>query len=92
MLACALSTAPGTRHAVIPFVDARDHLAGGDVLVVGNRDGGEVTGHLGRDGELTRGDERVVSRFKVRGVVPIEICRRVLGDVEVLLNVASRIG
>jgi hypothetical protein len=46
------------------------------VLVVGNRDCGEVTGDLGRDGELTRGDEGVVGRFKVRGVVPIEISRR----------------
>jgi len=46
------------------------------VLVVGDRDRREVAGHLGGDGKLTRGDEGVVGRFEVRGVIPIEIARR----------------
>jgi hypothetical protein len=55
-----LSLSLGKRIAVITVVDPRDHLAGGDVLVVGDRDRGEVTRHLWSDRELTRGDERVV--------------------------------
>jgi hypothetical protein len=64
------------RVAVIAIVDPRDYLAGDDVFVVGDRDRGKVTGHFGGDGELTRGDEGVVRRFEMRGVVPIEIARR----------------
>jgi hypothetical protein len=44
----------GKRIAVIALVDLGDHLAGGDVLVIGDRDRREVSGHLGRDGELAR--------------------------------------
>jgi hypothetical protein len=47
----------GKRVAVITVIDARNDVAGGDVLVVGDRDRGEVTGHLGGDGEQTCGDE-----------------------------------
>ena len=71
-----LSLSLGKRIAVIAVVDPRDHLAGDDVLVVGDRDRRQVTGHFGGDGELTRGDEGVVRRFEVRGVVPIDVARR----------------
>ena len=46
------------------------------MLVVGDRDCGKITGHLGGDRELTRGDEGVVRRFEMRGVVPIDTARR----------------
>jgi hypothetical protein len=65
----------GKRVAVIAAVDSRDHLAGDDVLVVGDRDRCEIAGHLGGDRELTRGDKGVVGRLEVRGVVPIEVAR-----------------
>ena len=71
-----LSLGLGKRIAVIAVVDPRDHLAGDDVLVVGDRDRRQVTGHFGGDGELTRGDEGVVRRLEMRGVVPIDIARR----------------
>jgi hypothetical protein len=71
-----LSLSLGERIAVIAVVDPRDHLAGHDVLVVGDRDRSEVTRHLGGDRELTRGDEGIVRRFEMRGVVPIEVARR----------------
>ena len=53
------------RDAVVAIVDARDHVARRDVLVVGDRNRGEVAGHLRRDGELARRDEGVVGRFEM---------------------------
>jgi hypothetical protein len=71
-----LSLSLGKRIAVIAVVDPRDHLAGNNMLVVGNRDRREVTGDFGGDRELTCSDEGVVRRFEMRGVVPIDIARR----------------
>ena len=61
------------RGAVVTVVDAGDHGAGGHVLVVGDGDGGEVAGDFRGDGELPGGDEGVVGRLEVGGVVPVEI-------------------
>ena len=61
------------RDAVVAIVDARDHVAGGDVLVVGDRHGGDVARHLRRDRELARRDEGIVGRLEMPGVVPVEI-------------------
>ena len=49
---------------------------GVDVLVVGDRNGRDVARHLRRDGELARGDEGVVGRFEMAGVVPVEVSAR----------------
>ena len=53
------------RDAVIAVVDARDHVACDDVLVVGDRHRGDVARHLRRDRELARLDEGVVGRLEV---------------------------
>ena len=53
---------PARARPIVAVVDAGDHVAGGDVLVVGDRNGGDVAGDLGRDRELPRGDEGVVGR------------------------------
>ena len=53
----------GERDAVVAIVDAGDHVARRDVLVVGDRNFGDEARRLGGDGELTRGDEGVVRRF-----------------------------
>ena len=63
----------GKCEAVIAIVDAGDHGAGGDMRVVGDRNGGGVARHLGRNGELARRDESVVGRLEVPGIVPVEI-------------------
>jgi hypothetical protein len=64
------------RRPVIAIVDTRDHAAGGDVLIVGNGHGGDVAGDLGGDGKLPRGDESIVGRFEMTGIVPIDIAGR----------------
>jgi hypothetical protein len=51
-------------------------VAGDNMLVIGDRDRREVTGHFGGDRELTCGDEGIVRRFVMRGIVPIHIARR----------------
>ena len=43
------------------------------MLVVGDRDGGDVAGHFWRDRELPRGDEGIVGCLEMPGVVPIEV-------------------
>ena len=66
----------GERGAVIAIVDAGDHVAGCDVLIVGDRNGRDVARHLGGDGELPRRDVGVVGRLEMAGVVPVEISGR----------------
>ena len=61
------------RDAVIAVVDAGDHVAGGDVLVVGDRDGGDIAGHLWGERSLPRRDEGVVGRLEMLGVVQVDI-------------------
>jgi len=53
-----LGLGQGQRDAVVALVDAGDHGAGRDVLIVGDGDGRDVARHLGGDGELAGGDER----------------------------------
>ncbi len=72
----------GKRDAVVALVDAGDHVAGGDVLVVGDRHGGDVARHLRRDGKLPRRDEGVVGRLEMPDVVPVEITARRCHDKE----------
>ena len=59
--------------AVVAIVDARDHVARGNMLIVGDRHGGDVAGHLGGDGKLARCNEGIVGRLKMPGVVPVEV-------------------
>ena len=73
---CDLGVRQLERHTVVAFVDLRDHVATVDMLVVGHRNGGDVTGHFWCNGKLTRGDKGVVGRFKMGGVVPVEISGR----------------
>ena len=63
------------RYAVIAVVDAGDHVAVGNVLVVGDRELRDVTRHFRGDGDLPGGDEGVVGRLKMPGVVQIDIAR-----------------
>ena len=63
------------RHSVWALVDLGDHVAFVDVFVVGDRNRGDVAADLGRDRELPRRDERIVGRFEMRGVIPVEVPR-----------------
>ena len=76
MLACAASTCASRlreRGAVVAIVDPRDHLAGLDMLVVGDRNRRDVARDFRRNGELARGDEGVVGALEMTGVVPVEV-------------------
>ena len=64
------------RRAVIALVDPGDHVALVDMLVVGDRNRGDVARDLGRDRELARRDEGVVGRFEMRGMIPVEVSGR----------------
>jgi hypothetical protein len=61
------------RDAVIAVVDAGDHVAGGDVFVIGDGDRGDVAGHLGSERGLPCRDEGVVGGLKVFAGVQVEI-------------------
>src|SRR5262249_59303410 len=61
------------RDAVITLIDAREHVAGGNVLVVGHGNHRNVAGDLRGDGELPGRDEGVIGRLKMPGVVPVEV-------------------
>ena len=61
------------RDAVIAVIDAGDHAACGDVLVVGDGNLSDVARHFGRDGNLARRDEGVVGRLKMFGVIEVEV-------------------
>jgi hypothetical protein len=63
------------RGAIIAIIDARNHIARGDMLVVGDRHGGYVASDLGLDGKRACRNKGVVRRFKMQAVVPIEIAR-----------------
>jgi hypothetical protein len=47
------------------------------VLVVGDRDGTQIARDFRRNGELAGGDERVIGRLVVPGVIQVEVtaCR-----------------
>ena len=64
------------RGQVVALVDPGDHVALVDVLVVGDRNRGDIARDLGRDRELARRDEGVVGQFEMRGMVPVDVCRR----------------
>jgi hypothetical protein len=63
----------GERRAIIAFVDARNHVAGFDMLVVGDRDRGEIARHLWGNRRLPCRDEGIVGRLKTPGVVDVKI-------------------
>jgi hypothetical protein len=63
----------GECRAVSAVIDAGDHLACGDVLIVGDRDGRDVARHLRCDRELTRRDIGIVGRLEMAGVVPVDV-------------------
>jgi hypothetical protein len=50
-----------------------DHVPGGDMLVIGDRDGGEIAGHLRGERELPRRDEGIIGGLKTLGVVEVDI-------------------
>jgi hypothetical protein len=56
---------PPPADAVVAVVDAGDDVASGDMLVVGDRDGGDVAGHLWGEGSLPRRDEGIVGRLEM---------------------------
>ena len=64
------------RGEEIALVDLGDHVALVDMLVVGDRNRRDVARDLGRDRELARGDEGVVRRFEMRGMIPVEVSGR----------------
>jgi hypothetical protein len=70
-----LSVGLRERRAVIALVDLGDHTALVDMLVVGNRNRRDVARDLRRDRELPRRNERVVSRFEMRGMIPVDVSR-----------------
>jgi hypothetical protein len=61
------------RRAIVTVVDAGDHVAGFDMLVVGDGDGGDVARDFRRNRKLPRGDEGIVGGLKVPGVVQVEM-------------------
>ena len=61
------------RGAIIAVVDPGDHVAGVDMLVVGDGNGGDVAGHFRRQRGLPRGDEGIVGRLKMAGVIDVKI-------------------
>ena len=64
---------PPPADAVVAVVDAGDDVAGGDVLVVGDWDGGEIAGHLRGKCSLPRRDEGIIGRLEMLGVIEIDI-------------------
>jgi len=48
------------RDAVIAVVNARNHVAGGDMLVIGDGNGRDVAGDLGGERGLAGRDEGIV--------------------------------
>ena len=63
----------GERDAVIAIVEARDHAARVDVLIVGDWNGRDVAPNLGGNGELARRNVGIVGRLEVPRVVPVEV-------------------
>ena len=66
----------GEGVAIIALVDLGDHVAFVDMLVVGDRNRGDVARHFGGDRELARRDERVVGRLEMRAIVPVKVSGR----------------
>ena len=63
----------GERRAVCAIVNARDHPAGVDMLIVGDRDSRGIARHLGGDRELARRNVGVLRILEVAGIVPVEV-------------------
>jgi hypothetical protein len=61
------------RDAVIAVIYAGDHVASGDVLVVGDRDSVDIAGHLWGKRSLPRRDEGIVGRLEMLGIVQIDV-------------------
>ena len=49
------------------------------MLVVGDRNGGDIAPDLWRDCKLARCDKRVIRGFEMRGIVPVDVSRRPSG-------------
>src|ERR1700727_568591 len=61
------------RDAIVALVDAGNHVPGGDMLVIGDRHGGEIAGHVRGERDLPRRDEGIVGGLKTLGMVEVEI-------------------
>jgi hypothetical protein len=59
------------RDLVVTVVDPRQKFAGVDVLVVGDRDGGDIAANLRRNPKAPGRDEGVIGRFVMTDVEPI---------------------
>jgi hypothetical protein len=59
--------------AIVAVIDAGDHLARGDMFVVGDGDGGDVAGHFWGKRGLPRRDEGVVGGLKMFCVVHVDV-------------------
>jgi len=53
------------RDAIIPVIYPRDDIAGTDMLVVGNRDRGDVAGYFRSERGLPCRDESVIGGLKM---------------------------
>lgn len=62
----------GERDAIVAFVDAHDHAASGDVLVIGHEHVGDIAWNLRGNGELPRRDKGVVCCLEMLSVIPVE--------------------
>ena len=61
------------RDAIVAVVDPGDHVAGDDMLVVGDGDSGDVAGYFRSERGLPRGDEGIVGGLKTAGIVHVQI-------------------
>ena len=68
------------RDAIIAVIDTGNHFARSDMLVVGDGNGGDVTGNLWRERRLPRGDEGIVGRLIVPRLIHIDVAATQHGD------------
>jgi hypothetical protein len=61
------------RRAIVTVIDAGNHIAGLDILVVGDGDGGDVARDFRRNRKLPRGDEGIIGGLEMSCVVHIEV-------------------
>ena len=61
------------RRAKVTVIDTGDHVAGFDMLVVGDGDGRDVARDFRCDRKLPRRDEGIIGRFEMSCVVQVEV-------------------
>jgi hypothetical protein len=58
---------------VVAVVEMGDNLAGGDMFIVGDGDGGDIAGHFRSERGLPRCDESVVGGFEMSAVIQVDV-------------------